>query len=33
MKSPPRQMPDDEARDAVEKFIKKNTRKAAKAKV
>ena len=31
MKSPPRQMPDDEARDAVEKFIKKNTRKAAKA--
>jgi myo-inositol-1-phosphate synthase len=33
MKSPPRQMRDDEARDAVEKFIKKNTRKAAKAKV
>jgi len=32
MKSPPRQMPDDEARDAVETFIKKNTRKAAKAK-
>jgi myo-inositol-1-phosphate synthase len=31
MKSPPRQMPDDEARDAVEKFIKKNARKAAKA--
>jgi myo-inositol-1-phosphate synthase len=32
MKSPPKQMPDDEARDAVETFIKKNTRKAAKAK-
>ncbi len=32
MKSPPRQMPDDQARDAVETFIKKNTRKAAKAK-
>jgi myo-inositol-1-phosphate synthase len=32
MKSPPTQMRDDEARDAVEKFIKKNTRKAAKAK-
>jgi myo-inositol-1-phosphate synthase len=32
MKSPPRQMPDDQARDAVETFIKKNTREAAKAK-
>jgi myo-inositol-1-phosphate synthase len=32
MKSPPKQMPDDEARDAVERFIKKNARKAAKAR-
>jgi hypothetical protein len=32
MKSPPRQMPDDEARDAVEKFIKQYARKAAKPK-
>jgi myo-inositol-1-phosphate synthase len=32
MKSPPRQMRDDEARDAVEKFIKKHARKSAKAK-
>jgi hypothetical protein len=29
MKSPPKQMPDDEARDAVEAFIKKYGRKAA----
>ena len=32
MKSPPKQMPDDEARDAVETFIKKNTPKTAKTK-
>jgi myo-inositol-1-phosphate synthase len=32
MKSPPKQMPDDEAHAAVESFIKKNTRKKAKAK-
>jgi myo-inositol-1-phosphate synthase len=32
MKSPPKQMPDDEARDAVEKFIKQYARKAAKSK-
>jgi myo-inositol-1-phosphate synthase len=32
MKSPPKQMPDDEARDAVEKFIKQYARKAAKPK-
>jgi myo-inositol-1-phosphate synthase len=32
MKSPPKQMPDDEARDAVETFIKKYGRKAAKTK-
>jgi myo-inositol-1-phosphate synthase len=32
MKSPPKQMPDDEARDAVETFIKKHGRKAAQAK-
>ena len=32
MKSPPKQMPDDEARDAVESFIKKYGRKTAKAK-
>jgi hypothetical protein len=30
MKSPPKQMPDDEARDAVEAFIKKYGGKAAK---
>jgi hypothetical protein len=28
MKSPPKQLPDDEARDAVESFIKKYGRKA-----
>jgi hypothetical protein len=32
MKSPPKQMPDDEARDAVESFIKKYSGKKAKAK-
>ena len=32
MKSPPKQMPDDEARDAVESFIKKYGHKTAKAK-
>src|SRR5215468_7991172 len=32
MKSPPKQLPDDEARDAVESFIKKYSRKKAKAK-
>jgi myo-inositol-1-phosphate synthase len=32
MKSPPRQMPDDEAHAAVETFIKKHARKPAKAK-
>jgi myo-inositol-1-phosphate synthase len=32
MKSPPKQMPDDEARDAVESFIKKYGGKKAKAK-
>jgi myo-inositol-1-phosphate synthase len=32
MKSPPKQMRDDEARDAVEKFIKQYARKAAKPK-
>jgi myo-inositol-1-phosphate synthase len=32
MKSPPKQMRDDEARDAVESFIKKYRRTAAKAK-
>ena len=32
MKSPPKQMPDDEAHAAVEKFIKQYTRKAAKPK-
>jgi myo-inositol-1-phosphate synthase len=32
MKSPPKQLRDDEAHDAVEKFIKKNARKAAKEK-
>src|SRR5262249_11626924 len=32
MKSPPKQIPDDEARDAVESFIKKYGRKKAKAK-
>src|SRR2546421_275542 len=32
MKSPPKQLPDDEARDAVEVFIKKYTRTVAKAK-
>src|SRR3989440_914421 len=32
MKSPPKQLPDDEARDAVEAFIKKYTRTVAKAK-
>ena len=31
MKSPPKQMPDDEAHDAVERFIKQYARKAAKA--
>jgi len=30
MKSPPKQMPDDEAHDAVERFIKQYTRKTAK---
>jgi len=30
MKSPPKQMPDDEAHDAVERFIKQHTRKTAK---
>ena len=30
MKSPPKQMPDDEAHDAVERFIKQYGRKAAK---
>jgi hypothetical protein len=29
MKSPPKQLPDDEARDAVESFIKKYGRKKA----
>jgi myo-inositol-1-phosphate synthase len=32
MKSPPRQMPDDEAHDAVEQFIKQYGRKPVKAK-
>jgi myo-inositol-1-phosphate synthase len=32
MKSPPKQMRDDEARDAVERFIKQHARKAAKPK-
>jgi hypothetical protein len=32
MKSPPKQMPDDEARDAVETFIKKYGAKTAKQK-
>ena len=32
MKSPPKQMPDDEAHAAVEKFIKQHARKAAKPK-
>ena len=32
MKSPPKQMPDDEARDAVESFIKKYGHKTTKAK-
>ena len=32
MKSPPKQLPDDEARDAVESFIKKYSGKKAKAK-
>jgi myo-inositol-1-phosphate synthase len=32
MKSPPKQLPDDEAHDAVEKFIKQYGRKAAKTK-
>jgi myo-inositol-1-phosphate synthase len=32
MKSPPKQMPDDEAHAAVERFIKQHARKAAKAK-
>ena len=32
MKSPPKQILDDEAHDAVERFIKKNERKKAKAK-
>ncbi|MFL6008005.1 MAG: inositol-3-phosphate synthase, partial [Gaiellaceae bacterium] len=27
MKSPPKQIPDDDAHDAVEKFIKQNARK------
>jgi myo-inositol-1-phosphate synthase len=33
MKSPPKQIPDDEAHDAVERFIKQNKRTAAPAKV
>jgi len=32
MKSPPRQIVDDEARDLVEAFIKKHARKQAKAR-
>jgi hypothetical protein len=32
MKSPPKQMPDDEAHAAVEKFIKQYGRKTAKSK-
>jgi myo-inositol-1-phosphate synthase len=32
MKSPPKQMPDDEAHAAVERFIKQHARKTAKAK-
>jgi hypothetical protein len=32
MKSPPRQIVDDEAYELVESFIKKNVRKTAKAK-
>jgi myo-inositol-1-phosphate synthase len=32
MKSPPKQIPDDEAHEAVEQFIKKYARKPAKAK-
>ena len=32
MKSPPEQLPDDEARDLTEEFIRKHTRKAAPAK-
>jgi myo-inositol-1-phosphate synthase len=33
MKSPPKQIPDDEAYDAVERFIKQHKRTAAPAKV
>ena len=32
MKSPPKQVPDDEAHDAVEQFIKRNARTTAKGK-